>query len=361
VKERLRFIASAITLFAVLVSVVIAGGSTSLAIAQESAPSKTASSDNDSAESEAELREILRWHLNDVFFLTPKQGWAVGGDGLILSTSNSGKNWLKRKIGDDRRYQILFQDSTRGWIGGENGVLRTMDGGRNWRRWSPPVKEEVGPYFVTPQVGWLTGRNGTILKTSDGGKSWARQRSGTVEVLDDMVCFTITSCIIVGRKNTILSTSNGGRTWIRRNSTLNKPDMDILHVRLTHDGTAWAVSLGYKYGYVLHSDDRGQTWKVAGQRIDGFPNGLFFFNAKRGVLLDGGIYLTEDSGNTWRMVWNGGALLQSVFFVNEKLGWAVGDARTIVHTADGGKTWVKQYDEEASYKIPEFPRPGQNR
>jgi photosystem II stability/assembly factor-like uncharacterized protein len=346
VKKHFQLITIAIVLFAALFCIVLAGGSNSLAIAQESARRLNASSAlNDSGESEAELREILRWHLNDVFFLTPNQGWAVGGDGLIFSTKNGGKNWFKRKIGDDRRYQIVFQDSTRGWIGGEKGVLRSMDGGRSWRRWSPPVKEDVGPYFVTPQVGWLAGRNGTLLKTSDGGKSWARQRSGTNEVLDDMACLSLTSCIVVGRNNTILSTSDGGRTWTRRDSTLKVRNIDVLHVRVAYDGTAWAVSLGYKYGHVLRSDDRGRTWQVAGRRIDGFPNAVFFFNAKRGVLLDGGIYLTEDSGNTWRMVWNGGALLQSVFFFNEKLGWAVGDARTILHTADSGKTWVKQYDD----------------
>ena len=360
-KKYFQFIRVAVAYFVAVILLVLAGGSNSLAIAQESARSNAVSSLNDSGESEEELREIFRWHLNNVFFQTPNQGWAVGGDGLVFSTTNGGKNWIKRKIGDEELYQIVFQDSQRGWIGGENGILRSMDGGQSWSRWSRPVDDEVGPYFVTPQVGWLTGRNGTILKTADGGKSWARQRSGTTEVLDDMACFSVTSCIVVGRNNTILSTSDGGRTWTRRDSTLEEGKISILGVRVARDGTAWAVSLGYKHGYVLRSDDHGRTWKVAGRRIDGFPNGLFFFNAKRGVLLDGGIYLTEDGGSTWRMVWNGGALLQSVFFLDEKLGWAVGDARTILHTADGGKTWVKQYDEEASYQIPEFPRPAQKR
>jgi len=334
-------------LFAALVFVALACGSHSRAVAQETSPRPNIPSAlNQSGESEEEIREIFRQHLMGVFFLTPNKGWAVGGDGLIFSTTDGGRNWIKRKSGDEELYQIVFQDSQRGWIVGEQGILRSMDGGRNWRRWSPPVKEDLGVYFAAPQVGWLAGRNGTILKTSDGGKNWARQRSGTKETLDDMACFSVTSCIVVGRNNTILSTSDGGRTWTRRDSTLEDGKISILRVRVARDGTAWAVSLGYKSGYVLRSDDRGQTWKVAGRAINGLPKALFFFNAKRGVHLDGGsIYSTEDSGITWTMVWNGGALLQSVFFVSDKLGWAVGDARNILHTADGGKTWVKQHDE----------------
>jgi photosystem II stability/assembly factor-like uncharacterized protein len=346
VKKCFQRCLAAAAFFGALILLMLSGGSNSFAIAQENSPrSNTASALNESGESEEELREILRSYLSDVFFLTPNQGWAVGGDGVILSTTDGGKNWIERKIGDKELYQIVFQDSQRGWIVGEQGILRSFDGGRNWRRWSPPVKEELSVHFATPQVGWLTGRNGTILKTSDGGKNWARQRSGTTQVLDDMACFSVASCIVVGRNNTILNTSDGGRNWSRRDSTLKEGKISILRVRVARGGTAWAVSLGYKSGFVLRSDDRGRAWKVAGRRIDGFPNALFFFNAKRGVLLDGGIYLTEDSGNTWRMVWNGGALLQSVFFVNDKLGWAVGDLRTILHTKDGGKTWVKQHDD----------------
>ena len=34
--------------------------------------------------------------------------------------------------------------------------------------------------------------------------------------------------------------------------------------------------------------------------------------------------------------------LRSVTFINDKLGWAVGAANTIIATTDGGKTWNRQ-------------------
>ena len=34
--------------------------------------------------------------------------------------------------------------------------------------------------------------------------------------------------------------------------------------------------------------------------------------------------------------------LTKVFFLHDKLGWAVGHDATIVHTQDGGQTWTLQ-------------------
>jgi photosystem II stability/assembly factor-like uncharacterized protein len=57
----------------------------------------------------------------------------------------------------------------------------------------------------------------------------------------------------------------------------------------------------------------------------------------------GTILHTEDGGLTW--VHQQGVTdytLSSISFVDSKNGWAVGDGGTILHTKDGGKSWVKQ-------------------
>jgi len=57
----------------------------------------------------------------------------------------------------------------------------------------------------------------------------------------------------------------------------------------------------------------------------------------------GCILHTADGGKTWVRQNTGTDLtLSSVFFVDSKNGWAVGEDGEIVHTADGGKTWEKQ-------------------
>jgi len=52
---------------------------------------------------------------------------------------------------------------------------------------------------------------------------------------------------------------------------------------------------------------------------------------------------TADGGKTWVRQNTGTDLtLSSVFFVDSTKGWAVGEGGIILHTVDGGKTWEKQ-------------------
>lgn len=57
----------------------------------------------------------------------------------------------------------------------------------------------------------------------------------------------------------------------------------------------------------------------------------------------GTILHTADGGKTWVQQASGTInMLTSISFVDEKTGWAVGERGTILHTVDGGKTWTKQ-------------------
>jgi hypothetical protein len=77
----------------------------------------------------------------------------------------------------------------------------------------------------------------------------------------------------------------------------------------------------------------------------GFYDDLFsvtFPTEKKGWVCGrwGNILHTTDGGKTWiRQNSNIDFTLSSIFFVDEKNGWAVGDQGTIIHTRDGGKTW----------------------
>src|SRR5258706_456024 len=123
-------------------------------------------------DSPEEIRERRRWILFDVFFLTPERGFAVGGDGLVFSTTDRGKSWTKQKLGDQELHQITFVDSSVGWMLSEAGLLKTNDAGRTWTpRPLPHPRAASRLYFVSPQAGWLLGNDALIFNTSDGGKT----------------------------------------------------------------------------------------------------------------------------------------------------------------------------------------------
>ena len=293
-----------------------------------------------------QARSRLGRTLFDIFFQTPQRGWAVGQDGIVFFTTNGGKNWLERKVGDETLRQIVFADSTDGWLLTDTRLLRTNDGGSAWKPFEPPNHRVLSRiYFVNPQIGWILGKDGSIFKTADSGNTWQRQASGTREQLNDIACFSASSCIVGGKKKILLTTLNGGRTWIKRPLPISAY-YELRRVRVTHDGTALALASAYRVGHVLGSSDRGRRWEVltGGSMLEN-PASLYFFNRNRGLVLDVSILLTEDGGATLDSVWPGGAVPLSIFFIDEKLGWTAGDFQTILHTEDGGRTWVKQHDD----------------
>lgn len=82
-----------------------------------------------------------------------------------------------------------------------------------------------------------------------------------------------------------------------------------------------------------------------GQRMTDDLFSVSFGSAKHGWAVGrwGSVLHTADGGKTWEKQNSGvNYTLSSVSFVDEKTGWAVGDRGTIIHTADGGKTWEKQ-------------------
>jgi photosystem II stability/assembly factor-like uncharacterized protein len=59
----------------------------------------------------------------------------------------------------------------------------------------------------------------------------------------------------------------------------------------------------------------------------------------------GHVMLSDDAGQSWTQAQvDTRAQLNAVTFVDAEHGWAVGEDAVIVHTADGGQTWQRQYD-----------------
>jgi hypothetical protein len=115
----------------------------------------------------------------------------VGDLGIILSTTDGGKNWKMQRGGVEdtptlRSVQFL-EDGQRGWaVGNNHTILATGDGGKNWSVQSRDTEGRPALYSVQfledGRRGWAVG-GGTILTTVDGGKSWTTQRDISTEVL----------------------------------------------------------------------------------------------------------------------------------------------------------------------------------
>ena len=69
--------------------------------------------------------------MNDIKFIGPNLGWAVGNEGTILHTTDGGETWEYQESGTTADlFSISFVDENHGWICGDSSIiLHTNNGG----------------------------------------------------------------------------------------------------------------------------------------------------------------------------------------------------------------------------------------
>jgi photosystem II stability/assembly factor-like uncharacterized protein len=120
-------------------------------------------------------------------FTDPQHGWAAGGLGKVIHTSDGGASWAAQSVDCGwpncpvRFYAIEMINNLKGWIAGE-GLYQTSNGGDLWQ-----IREDMdvsGDFqdvqFVDALNGWLVGDKGMVYYTDNGGTSWK-----SVEVSSD--------------------------------------------------------------------------------------------------------------------------------------------------------------------------------
>ena len=116
-----------------------------------------------------------------------KMGVAVGQGGLVLTTDAAGSSWNFAELGLPKNTQYDWDfHAVDGvckhfWAVGRPGsaVLHSADDGAHWEVQSTGQPLPLnGVFFRDETHGWAVGELGSILATTDGGKSWKLQRRG---------------------------------------------------------------------------------------------------------------------------------------------------------------------------------------
>ncbi len=266
--------------------------------------------------------------LNDVYFVTPQEGWVSGGNGVsagvLLHTTDGGNTWevvLGDPQGSQRPfYQLRFVDRTTGFVAQSTGL---------------------GDH--------------TLLRTTDGS-SWSV--TGTVPQHHTDYHFTSATDGVTGHGQQILRTTNAGRTWKPVYECVMTMQVSGLtkQARCTVDAFAFPTATrGYAIGsssdvrglYVFRTEDGGATWTgqlvLAGEEM-GKEGHVFFTDEQTGYICTarGSLFGTHDGGATWTGL--PGSSCESkapLRFADPEVGWAI-RYTTMTFTTDGGKRWVSR-------------------
>jgi len=197
------------------------------------------------------------------------------------------------------------------------------------------------------------GKFGLILLTRDGGKTWKAQPSGTVRAFLAISFADHEHGYVVGSGGIVLASSDGGASW--KPQTSGTKDQ-LLGVHALNSIRVYAVGA---FGTLLATSDGGVTWRrqeLSWEKLipnilkesgllEPNLNAIQFINENLGWIVGefGLVLQTRDGGQTWSAQNYGENLPQlfAVFFRDEQTGWAVGQLGTLMRTVDGGKHWAR--------------------
>jgi membrane protein len=247
---------------------------------------------------------------SDIQFIG-KNGWVVGRDGVILSTTNGGSSWLIEKLGSLNFTNIHMLNAKKGFLVTDNGLLLTTeDGAKSWnvKEWGD-YSSRWNDIAFQGETGIIVGDKGTILFTKNGGKDWlmavineAKRKNRYVNL--NSVAFADAANIwIVGDQGMVLASSNKGENWISKHFQEN----DYFAVHFINRNTGIIAG---ENGVIVRTEDGGEKWlrkTIAGSTIHHITSakGIAY------IFGENGIAKTSSDIRLWRGR-EGGSLLISL-------------------------------------------------
>jgi photosystem II stability/assembly factor-like uncharacterized protein len=305
-------------------------------------------------------------YLTDIFFINSNFGWAIGSE-TVLRTINGGETW-EASPDTVLTYKglntVSFISNSTGWCGGfyysdegdlyNGAIIKTTDGGITWENQLDYlyIRPVLSLTYELASGGIAIGEHGEILKSTNEENDWTKISSEfTYCDLADVFFIDNQNGWVAGSYSSpgimpnpcIYNTNDGGLTWTFSNLPIEGPGY-INKLFFTDNQHGWSLGMMiYGVDQVLISTvDGGENWEVQTSEI--VANDIYFIDNTMGWIVgeNGAIQKSEDGGWNWSHQQSGtDRNLNSVIFIDDEIGWVVGDS-VILYTANGGGTWVEQ-------------------
>jgi photosystem II stability/assembly factor-like uncharacterized protein len=305
---------------------------------------------------ESGVKEFLR----DVAFVDEKIGVAVGDNGVILRTTDSGNSWqpIRQTKPGERRHdfgKVMFSGPKEGWIITNicNAILHTVDAGATWTNVKLPGRDDV--YGLAGAHNCCQAASGSryyylcwglsgshLYQTEDAGRSW-KELTNKISVagaglsIPDGKHGVFAARMGIPTSGHIGTTSDGGATWQvqkERNDKLHRGN--YANVQMIDKDRGWYLP---HVGTIHATTDGGKSWtpQELGHVSTSALLALHFLDAQRGHVLCGAypgeVRRTIDGGKSWQSLGKLGnpSHLSGMSFPSMNHGWVVGEKGYIEH------------------------------
>ena len=323
--------------------------------------------------------------------------WVVGEPGMIARWDGTKWRELHRAP-----YPVMDRDSSLvgidfaspefGALIRQHSIYFTYDSGVTWRESIPDsapgsahtTRSTISSIFFIDDTGVLVGMSdGKLLFRSRSSGVWVQdtqiqnshpilsigwqdEYARQIFVLTDSELFTISADLQVATSSP-LPIRSGER--VRGLQFLNSYVGFLLTDSTTHHDTMTAerkdTTLLFDTSTIYRSLDGGGTWSAIVRGISGITS-VSFLSPRHGEFCtrSGLIEYTNDSGSTWLRNWNATRKrLRDIQYVNDSVGFAVGDSGTVIFTSNYGESWRPLppdplfFHPSESYSAIAFPTP----
>jgi photosystem II stability/assembly factor-like uncharacterized protein len=267
------------------------------------------------------------------------------GDG-IYKTSDGGENWKKMGLENTERIgKIIIHPENPDIVyvaalghlwnsNEERGVFKTIDGGKNWEK-ILYVDENTGctsldidpqnpdilyaamwEFRRTPYSFHSGGPGCALYKSTNGGAEWKNIHNGLPEGELGRIAVNVSSvdpnivyALVESEKSALYRSEDQGENWEMVNKTTTMGARPFYFSNIITDPVD--TNRIYKPGYYLEfSDNGGKNFRptyVTGGRIHGDLHALWISKKDNNLMYlgtDGGLYISNDKGSSWRFFRN---------------------------------------------------------
>ena len=223
----------------------------------------------------------------------------------VVSTGHSGWAWSSPAPQGEDIADLSFAGTTGYAVGGFGTLLRSTDGGQSWAGLPSGTSQGLARVAAIGPSGVVAAGGCAVRRSEDGGATLARVDVGG----GDAGCGTAVRAValadplnglLVFDSGLVLSTADGGRS-LSRKTPVPAPVTDMVAISPT---TAFATAGDAIY----RTTDTGSSWTRIAETPRNIP--ILFPQA-----------------------------LRAITFASPTVGYAVGDGGTVMKTTDGGGTW----------------------
>lgn len=218
--------------------------------------------------------------LTSVHFVSGSIGWAAGHDGVILKTTDGGKNWVKQFDGY-RANQEIVDSVARAYKQAEAHLAEVADTGSDSQVEAAEARVES-------------------LEMALGDASYDLETGSTKPFLD-LWFYDANRGFVAGAYGMLFYTEDGGKNW--QNYSLRLPNPENLHLNSIGWVGGQSLMIVGERGLILRSDDFGQSWRGLDSPYSGSLFGLAADGNNQLIYgLRGNVFATQNGGITWQSI-----------------------------------------------------------